>query len=185
MNYVLLDDQGTLLKYPASPVDVKKGYPNTSFPSEADDAFWAQYYLYPVLGTAQPVYDFFAEYVVEGDPEFIEGTWQQVWVVKQIPAADLVLRCDYQAFWDAMLVSAVYQTVRAQASTSLAVNCCATEFIAAMSDAKAGRPNGDAIQMCIWLLFDALTLTAEESAEMQNLLAVGNMDRLYTLVQPT
>lgn len=99
-------------------------------------------------------------------------------------AAAAPLRCNYQAFWDALLISPVYQTIRSQSIQSLEVNTCCTEFIAAMTDAKLGRPNKDAIQACIWLLLGALTLSADDLAELQELMAVGGMDAVYTLAAP-
>ena len=88
---------------------------------------------------------------------------------------------DYLAFWDALLVSNVYQTIRAQALTSPAVLVACTEFIAAFSDAKVGRPNVPAIQACINNLMQAGTFTPEELGELQGLLVSANLQDLFTL----
>lgn len=88
---------------------------------------------------------------------------------------------DYLAFWDALLVSSVYQTIRAQALTTPAVLVACTEFIAAITDAKAGRPNVPAIQACINYLLGAGTFTEAELIELGELLAVGNLQDTYTL----
>lgn len=88
---------------------------------------------------------------------------------------------DYLAFWDALLVSSVYQTIRAQALTTPAVLVACTEFIAAIGDAKAGRPNVPAIQACINYLLAAGTFTQADLDELTALLVVGNLDGIYIL----
>jgi hypothetical protein len=46
----------------------------------------------------------------------------------------------YTAFWDALLASTVYGSIRTQSMASLPMNTLATEFIALLGDAKAGTP---------------------------------------------
>jgi hypothetical protein len=91
---------------------------------------------------------------------------------------------DYMAFWDALLVSSVYQTIRSQALTTPAVLVACTEFIAAIGDAKIGRPNVPAVQTCIDYLLAAATLSEAELAEMQSLLEAGHLESVYTLSAP-
>lgn len=88
---------------------------------------------------------------------------------------------DYLAFWDALLVSVVYQSIRSQAITTPAVLVACTEFIAAITDAKAGRPNEAAIQACINYLLSSATFTEAELSELNDLLAVGRLETIYTL----
>ena len=88
---------------------------------------------------------------------------------------------DYLAFWDALLVSNVYQTIRAQALTSPAVLVAVTECIAAIQDAKAGRPNVPAIQMCLFNLLGAATFTGNDLDELRLLFVAGNLQDIFTL----
>lgn len=88
---------------------------------------------------------------------------------------------DYLAFWDALLVSSVYQTIRAQALTSPAVLVAVTECIAAIQDAKAGRPNVPAIQMCLFNLLSAASFTESDLDELRLLLVAGNLQDTFTL----
>jgi hypothetical protein len=88
---------------------------------------------------------------------------------------------DYMAFWDALLVSPVYQSIRAQALTTPAVLVACTEFIAAIGDAKIGRPNVPAIQACINNLLSGGTFTEADLQELGVLLAVGNLQDTYVL----
>lgn len=88
---------------------------------------------------------------------------------------------DYFAFWDALLISNVYQSIRAQALINPAVLVACTEFIAAIGDAKAGRPNVPAIQACIGYLVNAGDFTQAELLELEQLLATGNLQEIYEL----
>lgn len=108
--------------------------------------------------------------------QWVDQTGDQPLTEEQLLAA-----CDYQAFWDALLISKVYQAIRAKACTDLSVNVCCTEFVAALSDAKAGRANKNAIQTCIHLILQADEFTAEQLAELQQLLVTGNMQNVYHL----
>lgn len=90
-------------------------------------------------------------------------------------------RVDYQGFYDALLVSGVYQALRSQAVESLPLTVAATEFIAAMTDAKAGRPNEPAIQACISNIMGAAQFSQEEQEELTGLMVDFAMDGLYSL----
>ena len=87
----------------------------------------------------------------------------------------------YAAFWDALLASAVYGSIRTQSMASLPMNTLATEFIALLGDAKAGRPNEAAIQASIGAVFATGTFTEADAAEFTAALAVGLLDDTYSL----
>ena len=89
--------------------------------------------------------------------------------------------CDYRGFYNALLLSAVYQTIRNQAISTPAVTVACTEFVAAMADAKNAQVNTAALQATINLLMAAVTLTAEERAELEAVMAAYSLDALYTL----
>jgi hypothetical protein len=163
--------------------DYRTLFPNTSFPPLGPDgAFLAEHNALPVYDSVE--YDPETHKLVTCEP-YIVGDCVYTVQAQELSDAELDARalaaCDYQGFWDALLISSVYQSIRAQSIQSLAVNTCCTEFIAAMTDAKMGRPNRDAIQACIWLLMAELTLSADEVTELQGLLADAQMDGVYTL----
>jgi hypothetical protein len=101
--------------------------------------------------------------------------WPELGAVTEYPDID------YRGFYNGLLVSAVYQTIRAQAVTTPAVTVACTEFIAAIADAKSGRPLVAAIQSCINLLIAAVTLTTEETAELQGLMDAFSLSPTLTL----
>ncbi len=88
---------------------------------------------------------------------------------------------DYLAFWDALMVSSVYTAIREQSMTSLPMNTLATEFIALIGDAKAGRANEAAIQQSMDAILFYGTFTEEQLAELQAALVAGHLEGIYTL----
>ena len=88
---------------------------------------------------------------------------------------------DYIAFWDALTTSTIYTAIRTQSFTSLPMNTLATEFIALIGDAKAGRANEAAIQQSIGAILTTGTFTEAQIAELQAALVVGNLDGIYAL----
>lgn len=91
----------------------------------------------------------------------------------------------YLSFWDTLLSSNVYSSIRTQSFTSLPMNTLATEFIALIGDAKAGRPNTVAIQSSINAIFGTGTFTNDDVEEFNNILTAGHLDDIYSLSIPT
>ena len=87
----------------------------------------------------------------------------------------------YTAFWDALLASTVYGSIRSQSMASLPMNTLATEFIALIGDAKAGRPNEAAIQASMSAVFATGTFTEDDAEEFTEALAAGLLDDIYSL----
>ena len=87
----------------------------------------------------------------------------------------------YTAFWDALLASAVYGSIRTQSMASLPMNTLATEFIALLGDAKAGRANEAAIQASMSAVFSTGTFTEADAAEFTDALAAGLLSDTYSL----
>jgi hypothetical protein len=88
---------------------------------------------------------------------------------------------DYLAFWDALMASSVYASIREQSMASLPMNTLATEFIALMGDAKAGRANTVAIQASISAILTTGTFTLEQLAELGDALDAGNLSTVLSL----
>jgi hypothetical protein len=98
-----------------------------------------------------------------------------------IPVVDPPPSPDYLAFWDALMVSTVYASIREQSLVSLPMNTLATEFIALIGDAKAGRANEAAIQQSMDAILSTGTFTEEHLTELGAALAAGNLDGIYAL----
>ena len=87
----------------------------------------------------------------------------------------------YVAFWDALIASSVYASIRTQSMASLPMNTLATEFIALIGDAKAGRPNIAAIQASISAILSTGSFTSDDIEEFQAALATGHLSETFTL----
>lgn len=76
--YALIEN-GAVTKYPINLSDVRKKYPNTSFP-KLGSCDLTSFGVYPVTAVAAPSYDNEAEFVSEGTPVLNDGNWTQVWI---------------------------------------------------------------------------------------------------------
>ena len=90
-------------------------------------------------------------------------------------------RPDYIAFWDALAASTIYAAIRTQSMASLPMNTLATELIALLGDAKAGRANEAAIQASMAAILTTGTFTEAQLQELQAALVAGNLDDIYSL----
>jgi len=88
---------------------------------------------------------------------------------------------DYLAFWDALMTSSVYGSIREQSFVSLPMNTLATEFIALIGDAKAGRANEATIQASMVAILTTGTFTKDQLIELQNALEAGHLENIYIL----
>jgi hypothetical protein len=98
-----------------------------------------------------------------------------------IPAVDPPPSPNYLAFWDALMVSSVYGAIREQSFVSLPMNTLATEFIALIGDAKAGRANEAAIQQSMNAILATGTFTEGDLTELETALQAGNLGEIYAL----
>jgi hypothetical protein len=96
-------------------------------------------------------------------------------------AARIRANANYIAFWDALIASTVYASIRAQSMASLPMNTLATEFIALIGDAKAGRANEAAIQASMSAVFATGTFTEADAAKFTAALAAGSLTDIYSL----
>jgi hypothetical protein len=87
----------------------------------------------------------------------------------------------YKAFWNELMTSNAYATLKQAASTDLAINTLCTEFIALIADAKFGEPNVEAIQNSLTQIFSNVEFSLEELAEIQSLFTVTGLNQIYTL----
>jgi len=90
-------------------------------------------------------------------------------------------RVDYKRFWDNLLGSSVYQTIKSEAKLSLEANVLATEFIALLSDAKQGNANVEKIQESLTEMVTSVSFTAEELAELQQIFIQSGMFAVYSI----
>ena len=90
-------------------------------------------------------------------------------------------RVQYQQFWDKLLDTGAYTTIKTASTQSLQANTLATEFIALMSDAKRGQANIIKIQEVLTDIISGIAFNAEELAEIQTAFTQSGMSVIYTL----
>jgi hypothetical protein len=117
--------------------------------------------------------------VITGEQQTIPLTAEEIAELQSRPQPEPTP--SYIAFWDALIASTVYASIRTQSMASLPMNTLATEFIALLGDAKAGRPNESAIQASMSAVFATGTFTEDDAEEFTAALAAGYLDDIYTL----
>lgn len=184
MIYVLLDEQGNIKRFPYTLTDLRRDNPDISFPKNLEAANLSSFGLHPAAGDP-PSFDANAEELVEQDPVLVDGQWQRQWSVVPLSSEQMLersrSRADYNAFWLSLLQTNAFSSIRAQASQSLMMNTAATEFIALLGDAKAGRPMEVAIQQSINAVLSVGSFTPDDLAEFQAALEAGGLSQIYTL----
>lgn len=118
--------------------------------------------------------------VLTGKVVTVELTAEEIAEIQSRPPAPLPPP-SYTAFWDALLASTVYASIRTQSMASLPMNTLATEFIALIGDAKAGRPNQAAIQASIAAILSTGTFTQADMEKFAAVLKAGRLDDIYAL----
>jgi hypothetical protein len=184
MTYILAPNQIAEI-FPYSIGNLRRDNPNVSFPRNVSDALLASYNVFPVVTQAPPAYDPATQNLNQATPTLVDDQWLQTWQVTDASAKEIFERqraaADYLAFWDALMTSSVYGSIREQSFVSLQINTLATEFIALIGDAKAGRPNEAAIQASMSALLGTGNFGEDDLIELQAVLAAGKLDGIYTL----
>jgi len=181
--------EGQVVKYPYSIADFQADNPSVSFTvnatgltmSEADLAQWEVFTVQPTTPNCDPITHFYKEVT----PELRDGIWYQAWEITE-NSPELITEnrlkvADFIGFYDTLIASAVYQKIRSQALTDLPLLLACTEFIAAFTDAKAGRPNRLAIQACIHAVVSQSSLLETDLNFLNQLLQQHRMSELFTL----
>ena len=184
MIYVYAPNQ-TVTAFPYSVSALRRDNPNVSFPRNPSEETLAEYNVFPVIEQAAPDYDPGTQNLNHTDPILADGQWLQTWQVSDASAQEIYDRirtkANYILFWDALMASTVYAAIREQSSASLPMNTLATEFIALIGDAKAGRSRETAIQASINALLATGTFTQDHLNELQAALEIGCLNSIYTL----
>ncbi len=130
-----------------------------------------------------PSWDEFSE-KIEWDEAAIEYTVRPLtaeeFEAKRLERARQMI--NYAEFYNRLIFSSSYQAIRGQAEQNIALTVASTEFIAAMTDAKLGRPNEMVIQACIDRILSLATLNDDEAIELSDLMRDFHLSELYQIV---
>jgi len=90
-------------------------------------------------------------------------------------------RVNYNLFWENLINSTAYSSIKTASSQSLLANTLATEFIALISDAKNDRANVEKIQESLNQILLNISFSDEELVEIQGIFTNSGMFAVYTL----
>jgi hypothetical protein len=88
---------------------------------------------------------------------------------------------NYQKFWDDLIDTSAYSTIKSVAEQSLKVNTIATEFIALINDAKNNHANVKKIQEVLTEIVANIPFTEKELGSIQEVFVESGMFAIYTL----
>jgi hypothetical protein len=144
--------------------------------------------VYTLIEETQPQYDpadgrYDATQVIDSVNKTVIHGWE--WVPSPPPPVFEPVP-DYIGFWDAILISDIYQALYTYSTIDLPVNSALTSFVDTFQDAKDGRPNVAAIQSRIYLVMSSAAeeLTSQHLAELQGLMDTYALSDVYTLTPP-
>lgn len=182
--YILAPNQ-TAETFPYSIGDLRRDNPGTSFPAVPSEQTLAEWNVFPVTDDPAPDYDPATENRNQQPPSLRNGKWVRTWEVVDATEVEIQERkranANYRLFWDTLVTSTIYSAIRTQSMASLPMNTLATELIALLGDAKAGRPNEAAIQASMNAILTTGTFTADHLEELAEALEAGKLDGIYTL----
>lgn len=113
------------------------------------------------------------------------NTQTREWDLVELNEYEKNQRINYQEFWNQLITTGAYTTIKTLAKQSLEVNTIATEFIALLSDAKNGNANVAKIQEVLFEIVGNIPFTQEELTEIQSAFTNAGMYSIYTLEPPT
>ena len=112
---------------------------------------------------------------------YLWNTETRVYDATELDEYEKKRRVQYQKFWDLLLDTGAYTTIKTASTQSLQANTLATEFIALMSDAKRDQANIIKIQEVLTEIVSGITFNAEELGEIQEAFTQSGMFAVYTL----
>jgi len=89
MTFVKASETNELLQYPASMSDLRRSFPNTSFPKNLDNIDLSEFGYYPIINQSSPEYNPDTQYIRETNPVYSNGSWNQTWEIVSYTAEEL------------------------------------------------------------------------------------------------
>ena len=182
-----------------SDIAFRQLYPHVSFPRVIEESTYNSFGFDVVYNGAKPTITEYQAILRDG-VELIDGKWftkfiavdrftddeestaaEKIEAYEQGKALTRMETADYIGFWQALIRSTVYATIKENAKTDLVANVMATELISLIGDAKAQAVDIEALQAGIWEVVS--TLTPELVTELDGLMSAYGMGD-YTLTPP-
>ena len=101
---ILKDNKIT--KWPIDVIDLRKEYPNTSFPENLTGLDLSSFNVVTVEEVARPSYDKQNQKIAEGDPVLDGETWKQNWLVTSLTSDEITINTNSQ--WSSVRLSLIH-----------------------------------------------------------------------------
>lgn len=145
--------------------------PRTDLPDLTDEELNA-------IGWKGPIADVPCDFYTH---DKVWNTETREWDVSELDQNGKEQRVNYQKFWNDLLYTSAYETIKSSASQSLVTNTIVTEFIALLGDAKRGHASVPRIQTELIKIIENIPLTPEELQEIETAFTDSGMYSIYTL----
>jgi hypothetical protein len=184
MKLLKSNSENEVVKYPYSLGELRKEYPNVSFPSSPTAEDLAPFDCFIVKEKNPPInYDRITKSLVSSVHLF-QGKWVQRWTITDATPEDVALRTeeqlrklDYKGFWKTFTRSASYAALKAAAAVDLGANVLATELISVFADAKSKNLDAEAMALGVTAALSAVQGIDEELGhETETMLAAYDLD---------
>lgn len=96
MFFAFVED-GVITAYPIGQADIRRRFPETSFPKPLEGVDLSNYGVVTVVDTEQPAINTETQKIEEGTPVLVDGVWEQTWNVIDFSAAELQEIADQKA----------------------------------------------------------------------------------------
>ena len=96
MFFAFVED-GVITAYPIGQADIRRRFPETSFPKPLEGVDLSNYGVVTVVATEQPAINTETQRIEEGTPVLADGVWKQTWNVIDFSAAELQEIADQKA----------------------------------------------------------------------------------------
>jgi tRNA U34 5-carboxymethylaminomethyl modifying enzyme MnmG/GidA len=111
-------------------------------------------------------------------------TWDRTisgFIVEENDIENIKSKIDYNAFWNDLNETSIYDKIREESMTSLSVNTVATELITLFSNIKYNSNKVNRIKSCLDFIFANIEFTEVELQEIQEIFVGTGMHYQYTI----
>ena len=85
-----------ITKWPIDVIDLRKEYPNTSFPENLSGLDLSSFNVVTIEEVVKPSFDAKTQKITEGDPVLDSGKWKQNWIVTSLTSDEITINNNNQ-----------------------------------------------------------------------------------------
>ena len=82
-------ENNAITQFPIDVIDLRKKYPNTSFPDDISNVDLTSYGVVTIQKVARPSFNSQTQKLAEGNPVLESGTWKQSWTVTSLTSDEI------------------------------------------------------------------------------------------------